>query len=138
MLLHLFNFLWRAVIMSKAEIARIIREHGGRDYDVERLEGTLRAPSTLKEGVPVFTVEITLNRRFGTLVQKLKRGDRSETAPPGKYLCFPAWDWNGPLLPEERTEVTVSRALLEQVLEAFSTGYVHDETREGLRSALAK
>lgn len=124
--------------MSKAEITRIIREHGGRDYDIERLERVLRAPSTLKEGVPVFTVEITLNRQFGTLVQKLKRGDNSETAPPGRYLCFPAWDWKGSLLPDERTEVTVSRELLEQVLEAFSTGYVHDETREGLSKALAK
>lgn len=124
--------------MSKSEVARIIRKHGGRDYDVERLGRVLRAPSTLKECVPVFAVEIKLNRQFGTLVQKLERGDGSKTAPPGKYLCFPAWDWKGPLLPEEASMVTVKRELLEGVLEIFSSGVITNEVEDGLRAALQK
>lgn len=120
----------------KADLKKLILEAGGNDYDIERLH-YLRAPSQLSKEKPTFLVHIILNPQFGSLVQKLTRGEGSYTAPPGQYACFPVWDWKTELLPPEEAEVTVPRRLLEQIEEAFRTRTISDEVWNGVQKALS-
>jgi hypothetical protein len=125
----------RALKAPQGEMEKIIRGFGGDEYDFERLH-FLRPPSSLAPDKPVFYVDIVLNQQFGTLVQKLNRGEGYHTAPPGRYACFSAWDWKQPLLPPEEPKVTVPRKFLEQVLETFTTSIIPEGLEAGLRKAL--
>jgi hypothetical protein len=122
-------------VKPQGEMERIIRGYGGDEYDVERLH-FLRPPSSLVPNQPVFYMSISLNKQFGTLVQKINRGEGYHTAPPGRYACFLAWDWKQPLLPAEEPKVNVPRKLIEEVLEAFRSGIIPEGTETSLRIAL--
>lgn len=124
-------------VKPQGEMEKIIRGYGGNEYDVERLH-FLRPPSSLVPDQPVFYMNISLNKQFGTLVQKLNRGEGYHTAPPGRYACFLAWDWMQPLLPPEEPKVSIPRAVIEQVLEAFATNIIPEGTEASLRAVLLK
>lgn len=99
----------------------------------------LRRPEELEADRPAFFVEIVVGSQRGSPTQRLSRAtpwDLSYSAPPGRYACFPAWDWKSDLLPPKEHTVTVPKVLLEQVLETFRTGVIQDETLQGLKDAL--
>lgn len=117
---------------------KIKAQRASRDEDF-RL--SLRDSKKLPEDKPTMFVEVTIGSQRGTPTQKLSRAapfDLSYTAPPGRYACFPAWDWKTDLLPKEEETVEVRRVLLESVLETFRTGVIQDDVEKELKELLSR
>jgi hypothetical protein len=116
------------------EWLRIQAQRGSRDQESNL---RLRSPQDVSPHRAAFYIEVVIGSQGGTPTQRLKRAvpwNLSYTAPAGRYACFPAWD--GGALIEAEPAVTVTRKLLEEVLEAFRTGVIQDDTARGLRVAL--
>lgn len=115
---------------------KIQAQRGSRDDDF-RLN--LRKPKDLSLNKPVMFVEVVIGSQGGSPTQRLSRAtpwDLSYSAPPGRYACYPAWDWKEKLLPQEEEMVTLPRRLAQQVLDAFRSRIIHDEVEEELKKIL--
>lgn len=103
----------------------------------------------MPDGRPAFFCEVRAISRYGEREPRLgwaygpKRwGVPDRYALMGEadgriYACYPVHD-GGALLAGEPDGIEVPRSLIEQVLDTFRTGVIHDETLAGLRQALER